>query len=302
MSGLLTATVDQGVPPVRAQRRVRGRGSVVFLWPAFLLVMAVATLPIAYAFYQSVHASKFLNVGVFVGLANFERFFSRGTGLWNSIVFTIGSVGLAVPLGVAAALALTRIERGRNVLRTLLIVPWLISNVVVAQLWGWLMNPQLGPVGHAVQQFGSTMPNPVNSDLWSMPLLVLVHTWTAFPLVMVMTYAALQTVPRETLEAATIDGATTLQQIFLVMLPLIRNTILITVLLTTINSLNNATLVLVLTGGGPGGATETLALQIFNEGLKFFRMGVAAAGSVVVFALNVVFAMVYFKVLEEERK
>lgn len=186
--------------------------------------------------------------------------------------------------------------------RTLLIIPWLISNVVVAQLWGWLMNPQLGPIGYAAQQLGATMPNPVNSDFWGMPFLVLVNAWTAFPLVMVMIYAALQTVPKETLEAATIDGANTRQQIFLVMLPLIRNTILITVLLTTMNSLNNATLVLVLTGGGPSGATETLALQIFNEGLKFFRMGVAAAGSVVVFAINVIFALVYFRILEEERK
>ena len=135
MSGLLTATVAEAAHAVPAQRRVRGRGTAVFFWPTFVLVMTVATLPIVYAFYQSVHASKFLNVGAFVGALNFERFFSRGTGLWNSIVFTVGSVGLAVPLGVTAAVALTRIERGRNVLRTLLIVPWLISNVVVAQLW-----------------------------------------------------------------------------------------------------------------------------------------------------------------------
>jgi ABC-type sugar transport system permease subunit len=86
------------------------------------------------------------------------------------------------------------------------------------------------------------------------------------------------------------------------MLPIIRNTILIAVLLTTINSLNNATLVLVLTGGGPGSATETVALQIFNEGFKFFRMGVAAAGSVVVFVLNVIFATIYFRILQEERR
>lgn len=301
MAGLSIAVRDDGTAMGRGRRRSMGDSKAALFLPAFGLVMAVASIPIAYAFYQSVHASRYLNLGAFVGLSNFERFFARGDGVWHSIVFTIGTVTLAVPLGIAVAVALSRIERGRHVFRTILIVPWLISNVVVAQLWGWLMNPDLGPIGYAVLQLGLRMPNPVNSEFWSMPLLILVNTWTAFPLVMVMSYAALQTVPKETLEAATIDGANTRQQIFLVMLPLIRNTILVAVLLVTINSLNNATLVLVLTGGGPGGATETLALQIFNEGLKFFRMGVAAAGSVVVFVINVVFALVYFRVLEEER-
>jgi multiple sugar transport system permease protein len=189
--------------------------------PAFALVMAVACIPIGYAFYQSVHASRFLNIGAFAGIDNFVRFFARHDALWNSVIFTIGSVGVAVPLGIAVAIALSRIERGRGAFRTLLIVPWLISNVVVAQLWGWLMNPELGPIGYAVYQLGLRMPNPVNSDLWAMPLLILVHAWAAFPLVMVMSYAALQTIPKDTLEAATIDGATTRQQIFLVMLPLI---------------------------------------------------------------------------------
>ncbi|MBK7473116.1 MAG: sugar ABC transporter permease [Betaproteobacteria bacterium] len=134
MSGFLTASVAQERQPCPRSSAACAVAALRSFWPAFTLVMAVATLPILYAFYQSVHASKFLNVA-FVGAANFERFFSAARAS-EFIVFTIGRWGLAVPLGVAAALALTRIERGRNFLRTLLIVPWLISNVVVAQLSG----------------------------------------------------------------------------------------------------------------------------------------------------------------------
>jgi multiple sugar transport system permease protein len=183
----------QSARPV-AWRRISASPAMIFL-PAFVLVMAVALVPIGYAFYQSVHASRYLNIGAFVGFDNFVKFFAGRDGIWNSVVFTIGSVGLAVPLGLAVAVALTRIERGRNVFRTILITPWLISNIAVAQLWGWLMNPDLGPVGHAVFETGMKMPNPISSATWAMPFLILVYTWTAFPLVMVMGYAALQTEP-----------------------------------------------------------------------------------------------------------
>jgi multiple sugar transport system permease protein len=268
--------------------------------PALIYTVAVGLFPFAYAVLQSVHAADFLRMGAFVGLENFVEFLRARNGIGGSIVFCAGTLALTMPIGVGCALALTQIQAGRGFFRTLLIIPWLLSSVVVAKLWAWLVSAQLGPIAYFLQQIGFHAANPATSRSLAMPLLVIANTWMSFPLVTVMTFAALQTVPKELLDAAKIDGANRLQRTFLITIPVIKGSLFVGAVLTTINSLNNATLVLVLTGGGPNGATETVALRVFEEGFRFYRMGVATAGAVIIFALNAVFAAAYLRAMKSE--
>jgi multiple sugar transport system permease protein len=290
-----------------AARRPRpGAALRPYLWlaPALILVLAVSFWPLAYAVVQSVHRSNYLDLGSFVGLANFQRFLLSPAGqarAWNSFVLVVGTLALAMPLGFALALLLDLPLRGRNLIRTLLIVPWLVSNTVAALLWAWLLNAQFGPVADAAARFGLTMPNVLTSPTWAMPALILCNAWGSYPLVMVFILSALQTIPRDVYEAARLDGARGWRLFARVTFPLIRNTTLVTIVLTTLHCFNGVTIVLIMTGGGPLDATDVMALRVFEEGFKFHRMGIASAGAVAIFAINVLFTLAYMRVLKNEQ-
>src|SRR3954453_9418131 len=115
----------------------------------------------------------------FVGLQNYFDFLSDSNGIVNTVVFCLGTLVLTIPLGVGAALALWRTKRFQMFFRTLLLIPWLMSNVVAAKLWGWVLSADLGPVAFQLRQLGIAMPNPATTPNLAMPLLVLVHTWSS---------------------------------------------------------------------------------------------------------------------------
>jgi multiple sugar transport system permease protein len=299
----MSAVLDQA--PLAAAPRNRPRLNrrlqpYLLMAPALLLVAAVSFLPLGQAVVQSLHRSNYLDLGEFVGLLNYQRFLLSESGIqrtWNSFVFVLGSLAVAMPLGFGLALLLNLPLRARGLIRTVLILPWLVSNTVAAILWAWILSAQFGPVAPAVAALGATMPNPLTSQTLAMPALILCNAWGSYPLVMVFVLAALQTIPTELQEAAKIDGASGWQRFRHVVFPLVRNTTLVTLVLTTLHTFNGVSIVLIMTGGGPVGATDVMALRVFEEGFKFYRMGLATAGAVIIFGLNILFTVVYMRVL-----
>jgi len=289
--------------PAAASGRRRAQ-PYLFFYPAFLLVAAVSFVPLFYALRQSVYSADYLTTGGFVGLSNYTELLLHGGGLAAigvSLTFVVGSLLLTVPLGVGLALLLNRPIRFSTFFRTVLLLPWIISQLVTGLLWLWLYDGRLGPVADAVQGLGLSFSGPLTDPDWALPSLILTNTWHSYPLVMIFTLAALQTIPRETLEAARIDAPSAWRRFRHVTLPLIRNTVLVALVLSTLHTFNTVTTVLVMTGGGPVGATEVLALKVFKEGFQFYRMEIAAAAAVVIFALNIVFTLAYIRVLRSER-
>jgi multiple sugar transport system permease protein len=276
-----------------------------YLWlaPALALVVAVSFWPLGYALLQSLHRSDYLDLGTYVGLENFSRFMLSEAGLeraWNSFVLVVGTLAISMPLGFGLALLLDRPIPGRNIVRTILILPWLVSNTVAALLWAWLLNAQFGPIAQALSGIGIAMPNLLTNPIWAMPALIVCNAWGAFPLVMVFVLSALQTIPKEVNEAARMDGAKRWQRFRHITFPLVRNTTLVTLVLTTLHCFNGVTIVLIMTGGGPFGATDVMALRVFEEGFKFHRMGIATAGATIIFAINVFFTVTYMRLLKNE--
>ncbi len=268
--------------------------------PAFLLIAAVSFSPLGYAILQSLYRSQYMDLGEFVGLANYHRFLFTDAGVnraINSLVFVLGTLALAMPLGFGLALVLNRRVPFQGFFRTVLILPWLVSNTVAALLWAWILNVQFGPVAHLFSSFGVAMANPLSSQTGAMPAIIVANVWGSFPLVMVFVLAALQTVPQDLYEAARIDGAGGWQRFWHVTFPLVRNTTLVTLVLTTLHTFNGVTIVLIMTGGGPVGTTDVMAFRVFEEGFKFFRMGFASAGAMIIFTLNIAFTIAYMRVL-----
>jgi multiple sugar transport system permease protein len=287
----------------RSRRRRIVAFPYLMLAPAFLLIVSVSFVPIGYAVVQSFFRSSNLNLGRFIGWQNYGDFFLTRNGLGtvaNSLIFVGGTVAIAVPLGFALALALNKPMPLRGLIRTLLILPWLVSNLVGALLWGWLGNPQYGLAPYLLEKIGVGFPNIITDPAAAMVSVIVASAWAATPLVMVFVLAALQTVPTDLIEAARIDGASAWQRFWSITLPLVRNTTMVALVLTSLHAFKSVEIVLVMTGGGPNGATETMALKVFKEAFTLLRLGVGSAGAVAIFLINVMFTMAFVRVLRTE--
>ncbi len=283
---------------------VRRLQPYLFFYPSLILVAAVSFIPLFYALRQSVHGADYLKTGDFVGFANYVELLTRAGGLSNigrSIAFVAGTLAMTLPLGIGLALLLDRPIRFRTFFRTVLMVPWIVSQLVTGLTWMWLYDGRVGPISHLLKQVGINIAGPLTDTTWALPSLMLANTWHSYPLVMVFTLAALQTIPAEVREAARIDAQSAWRRFWHVTLPLIRNTVLVALVLTTLHTFNTVTTVLIMTGGGPAEATEVLALRVFKEGFQFYRMEVAATAAVVIFALNILFSVAYIRVLRADR-
>lgn len=277
-----------------AAKRAEARQAWLFFLPALVLVGCVSFLPLGYALRQSLHASDYLEIGEFVGLQNFVHLFIERGGwrdLRTSFLYVGGTLVLAMPLGIGLALLLAQPFPLRGLFRTILILPWAVSQMVTAVLWAWLYDGRVGPIADALGRLGITMGNPLTEVAWALPAVIVADAWASFPLIMVFVLAGLQNISPEVTDAARIDAPSPWRRFLFVTLPLLKAPILVALVLTTLHAFNSVTLILVMTGGGPVDATEVLALRIFKEGFQFFRMELASAAAVAIFAINVVFAL-----------
>lgn len=294
----------RGTGEGRRRLRVHQRPLLFFL-PAFVLVALVSFLPLGYAIVQSFFKADYLNLGVFNGLNNYAEFLFTASGIAavrNSLYYTAGSVAVAMPLGFILALCLNQPVPFRSLFRTVLILPWLVSSLASALLWLWILNSDLGPLSYVLGTLGVKMPSVLSSEHLAMPFVILANAWTGYPLIMVFVLAALQTVPADLSEAARIDGASGWDRFWYVTFPLIRNTTLVALVLTSLHAFKNVELILVMTGGGPLGATQTMAFKVFQEGFRFYRTGIAAAGAVSIFVINIAFTLAFVRVLRNDHE
>ncbi|PZG11164.1 sugar ABC transporter permease [Micromonospora craterilacus] len=288
-------------PPAAAPRDGRGParrrrfGPVALYLPALVLVALVSVFPIGYALRLSVYRTRALRTVEFIGWDNFATVL--GPAGWADIartfVYVAVSLLLAVPLGLGLAVLLNKQIRFVRLFRVVILLPWVVSQTVAALLWKWLLNGQYGPL-HGV--FGGE--GPLASTWGSMASLIVVNVWLSYPLATILCLAALQTVPAEQIEASRVDGCTPRQSFFLVVVPAIRSTLLILVIMLTLLYFNMVTLVYTLTGGGPFSGTQVLSLNAFLQSFQFFKIGIGAAYSVVLFVLNIVFGVAYIRVLK----
>ena len=239
----------------------------------------------------------------FAGLSNFVALmeapaFSNAVAV--TTIWVIGNVSLQLALGMAVALALNTVTRLRAFYNGVVMVPWVSSFVVVAIVFLWLYHPELGVLNDLLLRL-KLVEQPI---AWlgypglAQGSLILANTWKFFPLVTITLFAGLQTIPRELVEAARIDGASQVQTLRFVVVPMLAPSIATAVLLAAIWAFNAFTLAIIMTGGGPLRATEVIGLYIYKVAFDAFNFGMAAAASLLLFVVILVITLLYLRVAD----
>lgn len=291
----------------RTSRPAGGRGRdwrmaleiVGFTAPALLLFALFVVWPILRAVQFSLYRWKGFGPLVdFVGLQNYVSVLTNDvfTGaVGHNLIIVVASIAIQLPLGLAIALLLNRRMRGQGLLRTIIFVPYVLSEVIAGVVWFQLLQPGRGVVEGLLGIVGLEGPYQgfIGTPSLALPTLIVVLTWKYVGLAVLLFLAGLQGVPEELSEAAQIDGASWWQTQWRVTIPLLGPTIRMWVFLSMIGSLQLFDMVWILTGGGPANATTTMATFLVNEGTKRQNFGVASAASVVLFVIALVMAVLY---------
>ncbi len=296
---MLTAPTS---PPLAPQRRAKRRSwlPVLFIAPATGLVIAVSIYPVIDAVLLSVHATRYAQKLHFVGIDNFVALFSDPSvwsDAWIAVIYTVGSLALVVPYSLGIALLLNRPMRFRGVVRTLAILPWVFSQTVTALLWSWLLNPEFGPVTYTLQQLTGTSAALLASPEGAMASLIGVNVWASYPMAALLFLAALQTIPSDLYEAMRMDGAGPIALFRYITVPMIMPTLVVVLIQLTLLYFNMVTLIYVLTGGGPVGATQTLALRVLKMSFENWDLGRGAALGLILTFINLALSLFYVRAL-----
>lgn len=276
---------------------------LLFMAPALIIIFCFTIIPIISAVYTSFHKTTYAVVGEFVGLKNYVSVLGESIGwlnILNSIQYVVLSLLFVIPIGVLIGTLLNRKIRGRVLLRTIIIIPWVLSQTVTALLWKWLLNGNYGLFTYLAYKFTGSKIDLFSSAVTAKLLVVLANVWNSLPIVIILTIAALQTISPELVEAAKVDGATGLNVWTKVTLPLIRPTIGTAVVMQSIEYFNMVTLIYVLTSGGPFNQTQTLSLAAYQNAFDYWHMDIAAAYSIIIFLLNIMFSLLYVRILRKK--
>jgi multiple sugar transport system permease protein len=267
-----------------ARRRLWTREHALLLLPASLLLALVTLLPMLRVVELSLCRVE-LHHGIVIhwaGLGQFVRLWRDGrwwTALANTVVFTASSVVLELLLGVAIALLLHRRFRGRGVVRALVMLPWALPTAVMALAWAWIFNDSFGVLNDLLGRLG-VLSSPMawlGEPRTAMVALVIADVWKSTPFIALIALAGLQGIPESVLEAARIDGLSAVQRFWRVVLPLLAPSLLVALVFRGVQAFAAFDLPYVMTGGGPGGATETVSLYAYQNDFRYLDFGYGSA-------------------------
>lgn len=240
----------------------------------------------------------------FVGWETFARVLSDNAFseiVGNTVVFVLSCIILQLSFGLAIAVVLDRaVNVGLNgtvFVRGSVLIAWVIPGIVIGVIWKMILQDgQYGIANYLLSLLGSEPTAFLSKPNTAMAAIIVSNTWRGTAFSMIMQFAALQKVPRELYESAEVDGANFVQRFVRITLPQLREIIFINLVLITIYTVNLFDMILPLTGGGPGRATEVVALSLYTRAFSTFDLSGASALAVVMLIVNVVMALVYYRV------
>ncbi|NQD65005.1 sugar ABC transporter permease [Bacillus haikouensis] len=275
----------------------------LLLTPALILICSTTLYPLIRSFWISLHdwdLKESAEMGPFIGFDNYIRALSDSQ-FWNSVwitfIFTASTVVLTLILSIFVGLLLSKEKRYLSYLRVVLIIPFAMSPALVGFSWRFMLNPDYGFFDKII---GFLIP-PLADVVWlgssttAMIALVSVVIWIWLPFMSLMFISGLMGMPREVFEAAQIDGATRLQTLFHITLPMLKPIILIASILMTMFTLKAFDPVVTLTKGGPGNSTEVLNFFIYKTGFRFFDMGYSSALGYILALITIGFVIIYMR-------
>ena len=270
--------------------------------PGLLLMVALSTLPLVMLVGESLFRIDLTSPAGngWTGLSNYVRLLNDGR-FWHAMqitaIYTASTVVLQVVIGMGMALLLFRQFRGQNLVRTLLLLPIILSPVVVGLLWRTLLlTPRFGLIDYLSESLGLGSHRWLGDPTLALISVIAIHTWQWTPFAFLVFLASLHALPQEPLEAARLDCRSWWQQFWYVILPLIRPAIVIVVILRTIVALNAFGAIYAATGGGPGLATEILNLYVYDTSFVNLSVGYGAALGTTQLLITAAVALVFFRI------
>lgn len=287
------------------KKRKEFTASILFMAPLLILIVAVTFIPIGTALKWSLYDTNYLTLKEFIGLENYVDIFTRGNAwkaIFNSLWYVIGSLVLVFPLGIVLAVFLNQKLPGESVFRTFIIIPWVISQTITAMLWRWIYNSSYGLLTYLFQEIFGFRVEFLTEVLPARLSVLVANFWNTMPIVVIMMIAALQGISSDLYEAAKVDGSSGWQSFWKLTLPLLKPTIVITLVMQSIEYFNMVTLINTMTDGGPFKGTMTLSVYAYREGFTYWHVGTASAVSVLILLLNMLFSIGYIKLMSNKEE
>ena len=243
----------------------------------------------------------------FIGLENYKAVLADPNffkAFLNSVLWTLGSLAGQLIIGFTGALAINRVNFGKGIYRTLMIIPWAFPSIVIALSWKWILNGVSGFIPNILVQLGicNELPQFLSDNSFVFLTLIFINIWFGAPMIMVNVLSALQTIPQDQYEAAQIDGASKVQQFWYITVPHIKVVVGLLVVLRTIWVFNNFDIIYLLTGGGPANATTTMPIYAYNMGWNTKLLGRSSAVTMLLLAFLLLVCVIYFTIIGKWEK
>ncbi|UCF90371.1 MAG: sugar ABC transporter permease [Desulfobacterales bacterium] len=281
---------------------------ILLIAPSILLIGALLVYPVFYGVWLSFFKKhSFFAEQQFVGLANYVYLLQNPEfwmSVWYGTVYSVSTIVLQIVIGVIAALIVNESFQGRNLVRGVILFPYVIPTVVAIILWKWLLNNQFGLVNYLLRAVG-VIEDPVS---WMgkdhiMTSLIMISVWEFFPFVVLSVLARMQTIPPTLYKAAQVDGAGPIRRFIHVTLPQLRNVLFVVILLRSIWMFTKFDTVWLLTqGGGAEKYIRTLPVYAYMRTFMYYQAGLGSTLAVIMFVILLVTTSIYFKMFRREEE
>lgn len=289
------------IAKLNSAQAATNRFGIGMLTPTLVVLLVMTAYPLIFTFVYSFTDYNYLKGtenASFVLFDNYVALFKNGyfqQAVWNTIKFTILAVVLEMALGLLIAVFVNSLKRGQKIMRTLLLLPYLLPAVTVALSWRMMLSANYGIINQFLKGLGLPVFNWFMDTKTAFGTILLIDVWQNVPFVFLLLYASLQSVSENQYEAARIDGAGFFQQFWYITLPNIKGSLALCALLRTIDTFRLFEKVNVLTGGGPAGTTTTITQFLYTYGIKSLDFGFGSAGAIVMTLLVLILSSFYIK-------
>jgi multiple sugar transport system permease protein len=297
-----TPTLPARRPSVRKNRRGDRFAALGFLLPALVYVVVFFGYPLVANLVMSMQdytvKSFYTGNAPFVGLDNYAAVLRNplfSTAALNTVLFTVGSIAFQFGIGLALAMFFNGRFLGSSLLRSLLLLPWLLPLVVSGAVWRWMFDQDHGILNAALRAVGLDAVPWLTSTGWALPAVILTNIWVGVPFNLVILHGGLRAIPDSLYEAASLDGVNAWQRFRHVTWPLLRPVTGIVLMLGLVYTIKVFDVIMVVTGGGPANATQTLTTWSYGLSFHDFAFGQGAAvGNILILAATV-FGLIYLR-------
>jgi multiple sugar transport system permease protein len=293
------------VPHFWQSQRFQNRAAMVlFLAPAVIYMVAFFGYPIVknvvMAFQEYSTKTFYTGEAPWVGFANYSEVVSSpvfSKAMLNTVLFTAGSIAGQFAIGLALAVFFRRRFPLNGVLRSLMLLPWLIPLVVSGAVWRWILDKDNGALNRFLAAIGVATDHPgwLTSTSLALVAVIMVNIWIGIPFNLAILYGGLQDIPEDLYEAGALDGANGWQRFWYLTWPLLRPVVSVVLVLGVVYTIKVLDVILALTGGGPANASQTIATQSYRLSFTEFNFGQGAALSNILIAISLVFAIFYLR-------